>query len=272
MQKLYENDRETILRYIEKEPEYNLFIFGDIENFGVDSEDVEVFAYIIDKKYDSLILRYREYYIFYSQIDNYQISPVIEFIVKNNVQNLSGKGKALDCIIPLFNIANSKSTYLSKIESVHIIGSIPRGIQIKEFTEEDARDIVEFYTTIDEFSSDYIDHKEEQTETVQFGLRKGGRGLGAYYDGELIATVMTGAENSVSAMVIGVAVDPQFRQKGIASYLVSDLCQRCLNDGMRFLCLFYDNPKAGSIYRKVGFKEIGTYSIIKLGDRKDATE
>lgn len=272
MQKLYEKDREAIFRYIEKEPEYNLFIFGDIENFGVDSEDVELFAHVIDDRYDSLILRYREYYIFYSQIDSFEISPVVEFLAKKQVRNLSGKGKALDRIMPSFHIINSKSTYLSKIDSVHLIGSVPEDIQIKEFTEEDAYDIVEFYTTIDEFSNDYIDHREEQTETVKFGLRKGGRGLGAYYNEKLIGTVMTAAENSISAMAIGVAVDPKFRQKGIASYLVSDLCQRCINDGMKFLCLFYDNPKAGSIYRRIGFKEIGTYNIIKLGDSNNATK
>ena len=272
MQKLYERDREAILSYIEKEPEYNLFIFGDIENFGVDSDDVEVFAHVIDNEYDSLILRYREYYIFYSQNDNYAVSPVIEFIAKNQVQYLSGKGKALDIIMPSFNIINNKSTYLSKIESVHLLGSIPSDVHIKEFTEADASDIVDFYATIDEFSDEYIDQKEQQIETTKAGLRIGGRGLGAYHNDQLIATVMTGAENSISAMVIGVAVDPQFRQRGIASHLVSDLCQRCLNDGMQFLCLFYDNPKAGSIYRRIGFKEIGTYNIVKLGDSKNAPE
>ena len=72
--------------------------------------------------------------------------------------------------------------------------------------------------------------------------------------------------------MIGVAVDPQFRQKGIASYLVSDLCQRCLNDGIKFLCLFYDNPKPEVFIAGSDLKKIGTSSIIKLGDSKNATE
>ena len=70
-------------------------------------------------------------------------------------------------------------------------------MHIKEFTEDDASDIVDFYATIEEFSDEYIDQKEEQIETIKFGLRKGGRGLGAYHNDKLIATVMTGAENSI---------------------------------------------------------------------------
>lgn len=39
------------------------------------------------------------------------------------------------------------------------------------------------------------------------------------------------------------------------------------SDGMKFLCLFYGNPEAGVIYRKIGFKELGQYAFDKPGVR-----
>ncbi len=41
------------------------------------------------------------------------------------------------------------------------------------------------------------------------------------------------------------------------SKLCSDLLKR-----NKTLCLFYDNPKAGRVYRRIGFKEIGIWTML----------
>ena len=48
MKKLMESDRARILDYVGHEPEVNVFFIGDIENFGVDSDEVNVFAHTKD--------------------------------------------------------------------------------------------------------------------------------------------------------------------------------------------------------------------------------
>ena len=48
MRILEEQDREEILRYVKKEPEMNLFLIGDLENFGVKNETVHF--YLQDRK------------------------------------------------------------------------------------------------------------------------------------------------------------------------------------------------------------------------------
>lgn len=49
---------------------------------------------------------------------------------------------------------------------------------------------------------------------------------------------------------------------GLASRLVASLCTQCLGTGMHTLCLFFDNPLAGAIYRKIGFQESGSYMLV----------
>jgi predicted GNAT family acetyltransferase len=69
-------------------------------------------------------------------------------------------------------------------------------------------------------------------------------------------------------MVVGVGTLPSERKKGLAGSLVAKLCEDFLNEGKQFLCLFYDNPEAGSIYRKIGFTELGNYILLKRGRTK----
>ena len=65
-------------------------------------------------------------------------------------------------------------------------------------------------------------------------------------------------------MVVGVATREGYRQNGYATQVVNALCKESFDSGLSFLCLFYDNPKAGEIYRKIGFKEIGRWGMIKF--------
>lgn len=42
----------------------------------------------------------------------------------------------------------------------------------------------------------------------------------------------------------------------------SDLCRDNFAAGRQFLCLFYDNPAAGRIYHRIGFRDVGVYTIM----------
>ncbi|MNB76202.1 Acetyltransferase (GNAT) family protein [compost metagenome] len=79
-------------------------------------------------------------------------------------------------------------------------------------------------------------------------------------EGRVIATASTTAENSVSAMVISVATHPDYRGQGLASGVVSALCSELNTEG-KSLCLFYDNPKAASIYKRIGFHDVGDWTM-----------
>ncbi|MGD8189380.1 GNAT family N-acetyltransferase [Brevibacillus ginsengisoli] len=82
--------------------------------------------------------------------------------------------------------------------------------------------------------------------------------------GEVLASASTTAENSFSAMVVGVCTHPKARRRGLATQCVRQLCDELLNEG-KLLCLLYDNPAAGSIYRRIGFQEIGLWCMNYIG-------
>ena len=67
-------------------------------------------------------------------------------------------------------------------------------------------------------------------------------------------------ENRSSAMIVGVGTHPNYRNLGLATKCVVKICCELLEEN-KIPCLFYDNEKAGYIYDKLGFKQLGSWSI-----------
>jgi predicted GNAT family acetyltransferase len=79
--------------------------------------------------------------------------------------------------------------------------------------------------------------------------------------GQIVSTVATTAETTINAMVVSVATDPDYRNKGMASYLLKVLMKDYIIKKKKSLCLFYDNPAAGKIYQRLGFKQLGLWDM-----------
>lgn len=95
-------------------------------------------------------------------------------------------------------------------------------------------------------------------------MARGGKAaMGGFLEGRLVTIASTSAENSESAMVVGVATAETCRGRGYASAVVSALCRDCFGRGKKYLCLFYDNPVAGKIYNRAGFQELGEYGMLR---------
>lgn len=72
------------------------------------------------------------------------------------------------------------------------------------------------------------------------------------------------ARTEQAGMIGAVFTPPPYRRKGYASALVHAMAAALVAEG-RTPCLFYVNPDAGRIYRSLGFREIGSWRLIKFG-------
>lgn len=263
MKKLTASHYTDAMAYALLEPEFNLFIIGDLENYGLESESVSI--YTADTwtggRLPYLILDYRSNFLFYSHDTDYNKQEVTEFLSAAQMRNLSGKRELIEPLIPLLNGLELVPTYLSRLNqpSAQADDTFPA----RRLTAEDADSIYGLLMQIDEFFTLRTKSEAENKEDIINSLSNEGRMYGVFENGALAAVAGTSAENSMSAMIVSVATLPQYRGRGYATKLVSRLCQDCLADGMKFLCLFYDNPEAGAIYRKIGFKELGQYAMVR---------
>ncbi|MDP4087543.1 MAG: GNAT family N-acetyltransferase, partial [Bacillota bacterium] len=65
---LFENDHEQVMAYLSDEPSVNLFIIGDIEAFGYQSEFQELWAEFDDRQQiKGVLLQFYQSFVFYAK-------------------------------------------------------------------------------------------------------------------------------------------------------------------------------------------------------------
>lgn len=266
MQTLNNSHIPEALNYLAAEPEFNLFMIGDIEKLGMESDQVS--CYTADSwrpgtTFPYFILNYRGNFLVYSHAADYDHQTAAAFLQTSCFRNLSGKEELILPLLPHMDKKDVKSTCLARLDQVNERPS-PLSADVRRLTEDDISAVYDLYVQMDEFSDTYRTlSKEETYGNIAQNISVIGRTYGIMDGGRLVSAAQTSAENTTSAMIMGVATLPSFRGQGYANATVSRLCKDCLREGMDFLCLFYNNPAAGRIYRSIGFKELGNYTMVR---------
>jgi predicted GNAT family acetyltransferase len=154
------------------------------------------------------------------------------------------------------NFGKKQNMFFAECRSADYLGS--SDIEIKRAGLEDVDKILALRKTIDEF------HIRENARDILIKSMesKVARTYFTEAEGEITSAVSTTAENSCSAMIVGVCTRRENRKEGLATAIMQKLFKDVLDEG-KTLCLFYDNPEAGSIYKRLGFKDIGTWTMFK---------
>ncbi len=257
--KLTEHDRGKTLEFLSSEPAINLFIIGDIEQDGFNKDFQEIWGdFDENNNLIGVLLRYNTSYIPYYKNTSFDPLPFIEIIKGDSkVTIVSGKESILNVFKPYLDTYRCDSTYFCELKtSEHLLSS---DSSIKFALPEDAVRISDFLNQIEEFSISVSD----PINLERIIRSESGR---VYYteteDGMIKNVVQTTAENSISAMIVGVATKKEFRGQGLMSLSLSRLCRDLINNDGKSLCLFYDNPEAGRIYHNLGFKSIDKWTML----------
>lgn len=268
MTQLHHEDTDRVLRYIQKEPEMNLFFLGDIENHGVDVHPVSVYASEKpDGTWDALLLRYFDFWLVYSQSEAYDAKAVANFLDGKAHDCISGKTELLEKLQPFMPTLNVQSDYLCRLDKVNedAVLPLPTGAVLRELTKDDITQYLDLMSSCAEFSKNFQgeDMLDKRRREMEIKLQTGDTTVGLFENGRMVATAGLSASNSQSAMVVGVGTRTEYRRKGCATAAVGYICRLSLERGKQYLCLFYDNPNAGRIYRRLGFREIGGYAMMR---------
>lgn len=253
-------DHELCMALVQQQPAENLFIIGDIEAFGYDQPFQKVWGQFEGEKLIAVLLKYDGNYIPYAQgpfnADGFEAI----FNSDDNAKELSGLKHLIDQIGPKITknstrkneLFYAKCTALSPLYPATELTDVTR-LTINEFEEN-----IALIHAIPEFAG--------SPTTVESKLRAEENKTGRTYimreDNVMVCTASTTAENSMSAMIVGVATREGYKKKGYASKCMQKICGDLLNEG-KSLCLFYDNPVAGAIYKRLGFEDIGMWNMIR---------
>lgn len=260
IRKLTQADHEPLMIYLTKEKAMNLFLIGDIEAFGYDKDFQELWGDIDEAgRLRGVLLRYYGSYIPYSQGTDFDLAGFASLIRKDDgLDVMSGKKEVVDlfaaCDLP---VQPARELFFAELTDDALLDPALDISSVKLATLDDVDRIMDLRETIAEFDINR-NARASLISTMESGMGR------TFYtedeSGQMVACASTTAENSQSAMIVGVCTRSEQRGKGLASLCMTALCKQLLSEN-RTLCLFYDNPQAGAIYKRLGFRDIGIWTM-----------
>lgn len=256
------NDLTIVMPYLNRESSLNLFIIGDIENFGLDSEFQKVWGEFADNgALKAVMLKYHESFIFYSDRGDYDREGFVRLaLATGQCKALSGKKELMEAFADQIGPCKVREMFFAELTRLEAEAQ-DSSVTVKQAEIADLPQVLDLRGSIEEFS-----HMALNLGALEKGLEnKSARIYFAEQDSKMVASAATTAENSKSAMVVGVCTHPDYREQGLASACTKKLCEDVLEEG-KYLCLFYDNPRAGKIYKRLGFHDIGKWKMLVRDD------
>jgi hypothetical protein len=262
IRKLKKDDHESVFALIGHKPAENLFIIGDIEAYGYDSKFQEILGEFQEDKLIAVLLRYDQNYIPFSD-QHYDVKGFAEIINRNPKRfELSGLKHLIDPLQEFINrdVRKYSETFYAKCTGLAYEVDEENIKRAKYLQPSEYHENIEMLRSIPEFATgNFSVEARERAENFKTGRTC----IVRNEQGTMVASASTTAENSQSAMIVGVGTRPGFERRGYATLCMEKLCSELLAEG-KSLCLFYDNPAAGKIYKRLGFTDIGLWTMIRF--------
>lgn len=255
IRKLNQSDNEILLELLNKEKEFNLFILGDVENHGYDKEFQDLWGEFENSKLKAVLMRYYKYYVFYAKGD-FDIDGFADIIKSDkNINTLSGKSEIISKFDDILDFKISKKSYFTSLRNYKSLGNVSDDIKLA--TEKDVDKIINLRNEIEEFRATGV----EKASILNSLKNKTSRYYYIEDESGFISMTASVVETKELAMIGAVCTLPSHRGKGLASLCVNKVCSEMIKEG-KTPCLFYDNPNAGEIYKRVGFENIGYWTML----------
>lgn len=261
MWKVTDENYEYVERVLKKEREKNIYILGDIAQYGLDGEHVECFAGGELECIQYVLMRFCNSYVLYMPVLDLATEELHTFFQSRKVHCISGEGDTIKYIQGMFEGKQIIDNKMLKIDSKSVeVQEENRSQDIRSLSIEDISEIQRFYGEIEEFKEKFSGESGRKKIEEQFG---NGKIMGLYKEGRLASIAALSAETAEFAMVDNVATAREFRRQGLGCQLLKTMCfQELVERQKEFLCVCCDDIRAEKLYKKVGFQEIGIYSML----------
>ncbi len=256
---MHVGDEEAMAALLRRDPFYNLFMLGDLETMWPDAPELWYWGSYRDGALVGLLMCYRVYWCLYDDggADLAGFARLVD--ERGNAVAFNGRDTLIDRFLPLlrnYEVVDNHHTYYCRLSAVTSGLETPH--TVRRVTEADIPVLTTLYRHAGIMARD-ADGFREMLAT--------GRMFVTEVDGQIVSGAMSTAEASDMAMIGGVWTPEPLRKRGYASAAMLALCRDLLAEG-KTPCLFYDNPDAGRIYRRLGFEDIGRWRMVFVKRRR----
>ncbi len=265
IRKLNTNDKKDVLRFLYESPELNLYLIADINNFGFDNPDIEFYGEFRDNKYFAVMSRNMSNITYFAKNNDFNpkwitIFNTFDFLFISCQESLMAEIKAHYPKMREDKMDYMKSTTFKRDDTIDY-----SEIRILK-DKKDAEKIYDLIATIPEL---YTVHRKEKSEAIAYFMRHSGENGTSVYieiDGIVVANASAVYETDTAAMIVAVATHDDYRQQGYGKKVMYYLMDLYINHKNKTLCLYYDDPRAEGLYKKLGFVDIERWSMLVPDD------
>jgi len=254
-----ENQREELLNFLYQEPSVNLLAIGDIETYGFEHFDLDVWAYVDSKdEIIGVLVRYKDNIMpihgkVFEGLDTFL--PLIQSL---NPLYISGSEEVITQYEEEFEQYEKEETYLSECNELKIDAPL-----IQQVVPLEKEDIAVYLDCLKEIGMKKQQTMEEITDDLECDLNT----IQVIKDetGKIISTGRIVVETKLSAMIMAVGTIESYREKGYATAIVAALVNYCTAK-KKTACLVYSDPDIGRLYQHLGFEDTHKWIILKINE------
>lgn len=262
IRRLDESDRDRLKTLLESAPQLNLYLLGNMEANGFDQDFCEFWGDVVEGRVAGVVNRYMTGWTVFGETsaDWAGLGAVVDehAVVAERLQDNPGGVPSLLPYLQRYVATSVEEETLMELPAGKLrLQAPPSGFEIRRATLDDFDSLVVFFADAGDMS--------RTPAGVERPLRDRRVWIALQGD-EVVSAALTNAETTTLAMVGGVYTAPAWRGRGLSQAVCSQLCDELVREG-RQPVLYWENPAAGHVYAKLGFRPIGTWRSLRLARR-----
>jgi len=259
--KLTKDSHQEVLQLFGDDLIHYHFLIDDLVRNNYEGESFQVFGEYENERLVSILLNNFNNVTYYSPSDR-NVVVYTEILKRLTFSKLSGPSQLMRNFLPYVKLKKETLSYLGVVRGLTAKRKYP-DLPIKMITNE--REIGMQYDLLLS-TSEFIDSIPKSRDEYILNESKrlmGGTARTAYLslEHEMVSSCSTAKEDKNSAIIIGVATNPKFQNRGYGTEVLIGLFEMLLKEG-KYPYLFYNNPAARSVYRNIGATEVCEWSVI----------
>lgn len=264
---LHEQDRAAAVRLTQESPVYNLYILGNIDAVGFDRPFCQFWGDVApDGSLRAIVNRYMTGWVIFGRpgadwaglaalMDHHEVQP----------QRLQDNPGGIPSWLPFL-----RRYQAAKVDEARLMAldegdfrpaAPPPGVRVRRAVLGDLDRLVEFFADAGSMSRG-ASGVERPLRDTRIWLAEPADPP-AHGPNPIFATALTNAEVSDRAMIGGVYTPPAYRRRGLSMAVCAGLCADLFEDAKQPV-LYWENPAAGSVYDRLGFRHLGVWRSVDL--------